>query len=121
MISINNIIRKKMDGVIILRFIVVFYVFIFYINMRVFVNFGEFINKIISNGVIGMSIFFMFFGFVLIYNYYGFLLNNYFRKWIVRIFLVYLFCGFLIFLFLLFSDVSFLKMIVSIFLFVIGM
>ena len=65
MTSTNNITRKKMDGVTILRFIAAFYVFIFHINMRVPVNFGELINKTISNGVIGMSIFFMLSGFVL--------------------------------------------------------
>lgn len=76
MTSTNNITRKKMDGVTILRFIAAFYVFIFHINMRVPVNFGELINKTISNGVIGMSIFFMLSGFVLTYNYYGFLVKQ---------------------------------------------
>ncbi len=110
-----------MDGVTILRFIAAFYVFIFHINMRVPVNFGELINKTISNGVIGMSIFFMLSGFVLTYNYYGSLSNNYFRKRIARIFPAYLFCGLLTLPFLLSSDASFLKMIASIFLFVTGM
>lgn len=121
MTSTNNITRKKMDGVTILRFIAAFYVFIFHINMRVPVNFGELINKTISNGVIGMSIFFMLSGFVLTYNYYGSLSNNYFRKRIARIFPAYLFCGLLTLPFLLSSDASFLKMIASIFLFVTGM
>ncbi len=80
MTSTENITRKKMDGVTILRFIAAFYVFIFHINMRVPVNFGELLNKTISNGVIGMSIFFMLSGFVLTYNYYGSLSKNYFRK-----------------------------------------
>ncbi|EFN6661499.1 acyltransferase, partial [Escherichia coli O7:H7] len=110
-----------MDGVTILRFIAAFYVFIFHINMRVPVNFGELLNKTISNGVIGMSIFFMLSGFVLTYNYYGSLSKNYFRKRIARIFPAYLFCGLLTLPFLLSSDASFLKMIASIFLFVTGM
>ena len=121
MTSTDNITRKKMDGVTILRFIAAFYVFIFHINMRVPVNFGELINKTISNGVIGMSIFFMLSGFVLTYNYYGSMSNNYFRKRIARIFPAYLFCGLLTLPFLLSSDASFLKMIASIFLFVTGM
>lgn len=85
--------KNKMDGITILRFFAAFYVFIFHINMRAPVDFGSHLNKTISNGAIGMSIFFMLSGFVLTYNYYDSQLLDYFKKRIARIYPAYLCCG----------------------------
>ncbi|HHA1957726.1 TPA: acyltransferase family protein [Enterobacter asburiae] len=98
-----NLSKNKMDGITILRFFAAFYVFIFHINMRSPLDFGSHINKSISNGAIGMSVFFMLSGFVLTYNYYNSQLVDYFKKRLARIYPAYLCCGVLSFPFL-FTD-----------------
>lgn len=113
--------KEKLDGVTILRFFAAFYVFIFHINMRVPVDLGNIVNKTIGNGVIGMSMFFILSGFVLTYNYHNSLTRDYFRKRIARIYPAYLFCGVLTIPFLITSDASPEKMLVSIGLFLTGM
>lgn len=52
-----------------LRFFAALYVFIFHMHMRWPLSVNEFTNNIISQGAVGMSIFFMLSGFLLSYRY----------------------------------------------------
>lgn len=90
-----NSTKNKMDGITILRFFAAFYVFVFHINLRTPLDFGHIVNKIISNGSIGMSIFFMLSGFVLAYNYYDTNLQDYLKKRVARIYPAYIACALL--------------------------
>lgn len=87
-----------------LRFFAAFYVFVFHINIRTKVDLFPELNTSISNGAIGMSIFFTLSGFVLMYNYYGNITKNYFRKRIARIYPAYIFCGLITLPFLINSN-----------------
>lgn len=52
-----------------LRFVAAFYVFLFHMNIRWPLSENSFINNILNQGYIGMSVFFILSGFVLAYRY----------------------------------------------------
>lgn len=87
--------RTRLDGITILRFIAALYVFLFHANMRVEVNTPPLIRDILSNGPLGMSLFFVLSGFILTYTYDSGVCEGYFRKRIKRIYPAYVFCGLL--------------------------
>lgn len=88
-------VKKQLYGITIFRFVAAFYVFIFHMNIRENISSTPFINAFISNGAIGMSIFFILSGFILTYNYSSGTPDNYIRKRIARIYPAYMFMGLL--------------------------
>jgi peptidoglycan/LPS O-acetylase OafA/YrhL len=83
----------ELKAITILRFIAALYVFIFHLNIRIPIKLGTYTNAIISNGAVGMSVFFVLSGFVLCYNYSEGISLDYLRKRIARIYPAYLFMG----------------------------
>lgn len=81
-----------------LRFIAAFYVFIFHVNLRESLDFlGKPAVFIISQGAVGVNIFFILSGFILFYNYHDRKMNamEFILKRIAKIYPVYL-AGFFI-------------------------
>lgn len=83
----------RLDGVTISRFVAAFYVFIFHANLRAPIDLGGYFNGVVSNGAIGMSLFFVLSGFVLTYNYDSGVTKDYLIKRIKRIYPAYIFTG----------------------------
>lgn len=83
----------RLDGVTISRFVAAFYVFIFHANLRAPIDLGGYFNGVVSNGAIGMSLFFVLSGFVLTYNYHSGVTKDYLIKRIKRIYPAYIFTG----------------------------
>ena len=76
-----------------LRFVAAFYVFIFHMNGRWSITSNQFLGNILSQGAIGMSMFFMLSGFVLTYvygdgktSYKNYLVNRFSRIYPLYIF-----------------------------------
>lgn len=111
--------KKELHGVTILRFVAAFYIFIFHIKMRIPFDFGPTLNQSLTNGSIGMTIFFVLSGFILSYNYYGAEQKDYFKKRIARIYPAYIACGILTlpFLYMTYKDAASTITIVTLFLF----
>lgn len=84
---------KRLDNVTILRFVAALYVFLYHANARIHLEFQWPINWILSNGAVGMSLFFVLSGFILTYTYGSSVGSGYFMKRLNRIFPAYLFCG----------------------------
>lgn len=81
-----------------LRFLAAFYVFIFHINLRQSFDFlNESLLSIISQGAVGVNIFFVLSGFILFYTYYDKPVNfsEFILKRLAKIYPVYL-AGFII-------------------------
>lgn len=112
---------KRLDNVTILRFVAALYVFLYHANARIHLDFPWPLNWIISNGAVGMSLFFVLSGFILTYTYGSSVGSGYFKKRLNRIFPAYLFCGLITLPFLFMqSGVSFdgvIKSLTSIFLY----
>ncbi|TNV19020.1 acyltransferase [Buttiauxella sp. B2] len=111
----------RLDNVTILRFIAALYVFLYHANARIHIDFEWPINWIISNGAVGMSLFFVLSGFILTYTYGDTVGVGYFKKRLNRIFPAYLFCGLITLPFLFMqsgmSTTGIVKSITSIFLY----
>lgn len=86
---------KQIDSLTIFRFISAFYVFIFHCNIRFPSELPKWIGKIISNGAIGMTFFFVLSGFVLAISSRDGIRDNYFSSRVKRIYPAYFFMGFL--------------------------
>ncbi|MFU0866386.1 acyltransferase family protein [Kluyvera ascorbata] len=84
---------KTLNGVTIFRFIAAFYVFIFHLNMRFHVDAPPWLLKVINNGAIGMTFFFVLSGFVMAWSSKNGIRNNYFKSRILRIYPAYFFMG----------------------------
>lgn len=87
--------KQRLDYITIFRFFAAFYVFAFHANMRIPVGINSYIDTFVSNGAVGMSLFFVLSGFILTYNYNNGIGSNYYKKRIKRIYPAYIFCGIL--------------------------
>jgi peptidoglycan/LPS O-acetylase OafA/YrhL len=78
-----------------LRFVAALYVFLFHIQLRWPVTDIKFINNIIGEGAVGMSVFFMLSGYLLMMNYSDFKggFRDYFVNRLARIYPVYFIAG----------------------------
>lgn len=62
--------KKELPALTSIRFIAAFLIFIFHIHIRWSLDAPQFVVNIISQGAVGMSLFFILSGFILTYNYY---------------------------------------------------
>lgn len=85
----------EIRGLTSLRFIAAFYVFVFHMHIRWPVTHAKFLSVLLSQGAIGMSIFFMLSGFVLAHRYLdsNFCTKTYFVNRVARIYPIYLVAG----------------------------
>lgn len=61
---------NTLNGLTGLRWIAAFYVFLFHIDMRLNLNVPTFFKRVISQGALGVTLFFVLSGFILAYTYY---------------------------------------------------
>lgn len=84
--------RKEVLSLTGMRFVAAAYVFVFHINIRWPISFGGGSTQIISQGAIGMSVFFVLSGFILAYQYHDRpSIEDYWLSRISRIYPIYLF------------------------------
>ena len=87
-------IAKNLDNLTSLRFFAALYVFLFHMEIRWPLPLPKFFGAFLSQGAVGMTLFFVLSGFILTYNYYDKLLvTNYFAflmKRFARIYPIYL-------------------------------
>lgn len=84
---------KTLNGLTIFRFVAAFYVFIFHCNIRFPAEIGDFLNRIVKNGAIGMTFFFVLSGFVMAWSSQGGVKSDYFARRLRRIYPAYIFMG----------------------------
>lgn len=95
-ISGNKMINsKQISSLTIFRFVAAFYVFIFHCNIRFPAELPKWIMKIIANGAIGMTFFFILSGFVLAISSKNGIRRDYVLSRFKRIYPAYLFMGLL--------------------------
>ena len=114
----NTIMNKTLNSLTIFRFIAAFYVFVFHCNLRFPVDLGVFFNRLIKNGAVGMTFFFVLSGFVMAWSSQGGIKEGYFSKRLRRIYPAYLFMGLMSIPFLV--DLKPLQVIPSVILFLTG-
>jgi peptidoglycan/LPS O-acetylase OafA/YrhL len=93
-------IREEISLLTFARFVAAAWVFAFHIHIRWPISCGKFLENILSQGAVGMSMFFVLSGFILVYNYYGALPNKlefktFILKRLARIYPVYALVGIL--------------------------
>lgn len=115
-ISLNN---NQLHGLTIFRFIAAFYVFIFHCQIRYPLDVPHFITRIINNGAVGMSFFFVLSGFVMAWSARNGLRSDYIKARISRIYPAYIFMGIVSLPFL--FDIESEKLIPSLVLYFTGM
>jgi peptidoglycan/LPS O-acetylase OafA/YrhL len=93
----NQLVKPDLLALTSLRFISAFWVFLFHINLRWPLKFPTPLSNIISQGPLGMSVFFILSGFVLTYRYFDknpvVQYRHYFSKRFARIYPVYIFAS----------------------------
>ncbi|GKV78610.1 acyltransferase [Pectobacterium carotovorum subsp. carotovorum] len=115
----NGSSNNQLHGLTIFRFIAAFYVFIFHCQIRYPLDVPNFITRIINNGAIGMSFFFVLSGFVMAWSAREGIRSDYVKARISRIYPAYIFMGIISLPFL--FDVEREKLIPSIVLYLTGM
>ncbi|KHT17398.1 acyltransferase family protein [Pectobacterium carotovorum] len=111
--------NNQLHGLTIFRFIAAFYVFIFHCQIRYPLDVPNFITRIINNGAVGMSFFFVLSGFVMAWSARNGIRNDYVKARISRIYPAYIFMGVISLPFL--FDVESGKLIPSLVLYFTGM
>lgn len=84
---------KELYGLTIFRFVAAFYVFVFHCNLRYPVELPSWVSKIIQNGAVGMTFFFILSGFVLSWASRGGIKEKYMLSRAARIYPAYLLMG----------------------------
>lgn len=89
----NSSSKKQLHGLTIFRFIAALYVFIFHCQIRYPIEAPNFITRVINNGAIGMSFFFVLSGFVMAWSARNGIRRDYVKSRVSRIYPAYIFMG----------------------------
>jgi peptidoglycan/LPS O-acetylase OafA/YrhL len=76
--------RRELNALTSIRFVAALIVFFFHVHIRWPLDGPRFLVNIISQGAVGMSLFFILSGFILTYNYYGGLPSTEYSQYFVR-------------------------------------
>lgn len=76
--------KKELPALTSIRFIAAFMIFVFHVHLRWPLDSSKFVVNIISQGAVGMSLFFILSGFILTYTYHSILPQKDHRDYFVR-------------------------------------
>ncbi|MGG2139961.1 acyltransferase family protein [Symbiopectobacterium sp. RP] len=85
--------KQSLYGLTIFRFITAFYVFVFHCYLRHPIDVPHWIARVLNNGAIGMTFFFVLSGFVMAWSSRNGIRHDYFKARLLRIYPAYLFMG----------------------------
>lgn len=85
--------KQSLYGLTIFRFATAFYVFVFHCYLRHPIDVPHWIARVLNNGAIGMTFFFVLSGFVLAWSARNGIRHDYFKSRFFRIYPAYLFMG----------------------------